>query len=83
MVVAVMGQEVVIRILNQVDKSQYRGSYQYQKSIAFLPINFDEDNHFRLDDDSDDDDGEADSKGSDDLSSYDLDLNLMQKDVNR
>lgn len=43
---AQIGQELYIRILNQVDRQQHKQNLSYQKSIAFMPIYLDEDYSF-------------------------------------
>ena len=48
LIVAVIGSQVVVRVTNLVGKSQFTGSNQYNKSIMFLPIHFDEDFHFNF-----------------------------------
>lgn len=45
--VAFIGSELFIKILNQVNRSQTTKSLEYQTSIAFMPIYLDEDYNFK------------------------------------
>lgn len=46
-IIAQIGNTVFIKILNQINKVPSKGSRNYQRSIAFLPIYMDEDYCFK------------------------------------
>ena len=43
-----IGQEIFLKVLNQVHRQQWRNTLDYQESIAFMPIYLDEDYNFTL-----------------------------------
>lgn len=46
-IVAHIGNEILIRMLNEGNRQQWRETLEYQQSIAFLPIYLDEDYNFQ------------------------------------
>ena len=48
LIAAQMGNEIFIRIVNQVMRDQWHNTLDYQNSIAFLPLYLDEDYNFNL-----------------------------------